>query len=772
MSRDSVRLALRTGDGQVVGELLVANLPGRQDTALSASGGVALREGAVYLYRIDSVATNVDIEPRELFDPDDASWKQGRLRAGQAVGRLRIQVVDRTTGLTGTTDVDVQAVKLDHETEYRQMLTDISTFAAEAVLQGFAPSMLNLAPSELPVELLYLRFAMIAAYLQDPALDAAIARVTAQPHRTWVSEQEIRPIGSPFPAGSAFRRAVCAPGPRVPWTGGPAALGSLPTALVRDRTEASVDNSANQFVKFALERWRAVALELLDALSQAAQNVEFGPLRRGLQIAADVGGQLDEYLAHPIFREISSLRRMPTSDQVLLKRAGYREVFRTFAMTESGPTVRIDHGDMADVFAASQRNIATLYEFWCFLAVVDSLGRVCGEDRTARAFAVARDGLSLTMRAGDSSKLSWSVRRGDRTLRVDVFFNRTFSGRHERSGSWTRAMRPDCSVRIRPEGSTPSLVSAHELEVWLHFDAKYRVDNLLAQLTSVSDSDESDEGSTTSGGAKRDDLLKMHAYRDAIARTAGAYVLYPGSEILNIRRHPGFQELLPGLGAFPLRPRSDGLPSSSQALDQFFDDVLAHVASQVTRDERHRFWTATVHRPGAPTLTSSFATDFLDEPPADTDVLLGFVRSSEQRQWIERVRQYNIRAGNRAGAVEIGGRELGAKLLILYENRSGALYLVRVAEIVRWRPATSADLVASGYPNPRGDLYFVADTEFIDTVPSWIESVDLDLLTLNVRDGAPTVVTWWDVVRAASAVDPSGGGRLDSKPRSTDELPV
>jgi Domain of unknown function (DUF2357) len=106
------------------------------------------------------------------------------------------------------------------------------------------------------------------------------------------------------------------------------------------------------FVKFALERWRAVSLELFDVLGLASQKVESGPLRRGQQIAADVGAQLDEYLAHPIFREVSSLRRMPMSDQVLLKRAGYREVFRTFAMTESGPTVRIDRGDMTDVFAA------------------------------------------------------------------------------------------------------------------------------------------------------------------------------------------------------------------------------------------------------------------------------------------------------------------------------------------------------------------------------------------------------------------------------------
>ena len=212
--------------------------------------------------------------------------------------------------------------------------------------------------------------------------------------------------------------------------------------------------------------------------------------------------------------------------------------------------------------------------------------------------------------------------------------------------------------------------------------------------------------------------------------------------------------MLPGLGAFPLRPSSEGLPSSSKALDHFLSDVLTHVASQVTRDERHRFWTATVNRSGEPTLTSSLTTDFLDEPPADTDVLLGFVRNVEHLQWIERLRQYNIRAGDRAGAVEIGGRELGAKLLLLYENRNDSLHVARAAKVARWRPATAGDLLATGYPRPRGDIYFVADLEFVEHLPTWADSIDLELLTSNVRDGTPIVVTWWDVVRATSIVEP------------------
>ena len=752
MPEQSIRLILRDNESQFFGELLITSLPGRQDVTVSARGGSALREGATYRYEIKHV-TDVEVEPRELFDPDDASWTQGRLNPAQAVGRLRIQVTDRRTRLAGTADIDVLAVKLDHETEYRQMLTDISAFAAEAVLQGFAPSSLSLSPSELPAELLYLRFAMIAAYLQDPAFEAAIARVTSQPHHTWISEQEIRPVGSSFPSGSGFRRAALAPGRRVRWENGPAALKSLPAALARDRTEATVDNSANQFVKFALEGWREVATELLDTLSRPSQKVETGPLRRGRQTANDVAEKLDEYLAHPLFRGVSSLRRMPTSDQVLLKRAGYREIFRTFAMTKSGPIVRIDHENLTDLFAASQRNVATLYEFWCFLALVDSVGRVCGEARTAQVFTVAGDGLSMSMQSGSDSKITWIAGRGSRRLQIEAFFNRSFGGADDREGSWTRKMRPDCSIRIKPEGSTPSRVSTQDLEVWLHFDAKYRVDNPLADLAIDPDLDEPLAESPISIGPKTDDLLKMHAYRDAISQTAGAYVLYPGSMTENILRHPGFEEILPGLGAFPLRPSADGLATASRKLDQFLGDVLTHVASQVTRDERHRYWTATVDRPGGPILTSSLTTDFLEEPPADTDVLLGFIRSPEQRQWIEQMRQYNIRAGDRVGAVEIGGRELGARLILLYERRDGSLHVTHAAKVVRWRPASAADLTATGYPNPQGDLYFVANVELVENLPKWADLIDLEALLSKVADGAPTVVTWWDVVRSASIVE-------------------
>ena len=83
------------------------------------------------------------------------------------------------------------------------------------------------------------------------------------------------------------------------------------------------------------------------------------------------------------------------------------------------------------------------------------------------------------------------------------------------------------------------------------FDAKYKVDNLAKLFGKNTENLDEEKAEQRAGKYKRVDLLKMHAYRDAIRRSAGAYVLYPGTDEKNFK---GFHELLPGLGAFPLRP--------------------------------------------------------------------------------------------------------------------------------------------------------------------------------------------------------------------------
>ncbi|WP_244117073.1 nuclease domain-containing protein [Burkholderia contaminans] len=164
----------------------------------------------------------------------------------------------------------------------------------------------------------------------------------------------------------------------------------------------------------------------------------------------------------------------------------------------------------------------------------------------------------------------------------------------------------------------------------LHFDAKYRVD-FVREIFGADNEEEitADSESPTRlerGGSLRNDLLKMHAYRDAIHRTAGAYVPYPGGDDEGDGlRYPEYHELLPGLGAFVLRPTDTGIASGTSALQRFINDVLNHVATRLTRHEPGRYWLSEAYD----TSLRGRSTQPLTSPSPEASVLLGFVKSHD-----------------------------------------------------------------------------------------------------------------------------------------------
>jgi len=234
----------------------------------------------------------------------------------------------------------------------------------------------------------------------------------------------------------------------------------------------------------------------------------------------------------------------------------------------------------------------------------------------------------------------------------------------------------------------------------------------------------------------------MHAYRDAIRKTGGAYVLYPGGDGDTHPPHQEYHEILPGLGAFVLRPTDTGEASSasSNALRKFLSDVLDHTAAQGSGRERAGYWT---RRSFGDTPESIVPLDFdpdLDKPPADTSVLLGFVKGPEHRAWIEEHRLYNLRGdSSRRGSVGIGSPQLRADVVVLYGVDSSDVLIYRATGALFLRSAE--ELVASGYPAPRGTNYLCLELgERLD------HSVSSEhVRALAGRSAEPVVRTWLEV---------------------------
>ncbi|MEO7677500.1 MAG: nuclease domain-containing protein, partial [Verrucomicrobiota bacterium] len=224
-----------------------------------------------------------------------------------------------------------------------------------------------------------------------------------------------------------------------------------------------------------------------------------------------------------------------------------------------------------------------------------------------------------------------------------------------------------------PEDMDEAEAERRELLVHIHFDAKYRVEN-IEELFGANESEDADEEDKTSpGNYKRQDLLKMHAYRDAIKRSQGAYVLYPGEgnghddSKSGAGRWPhamrGFHEILPGLGAFAIAPDENGEAIGLGDLTKFLDEVLAHLANRTTAQDRVSYHIAEAYEMkeepvpyGALQLpeTDIYGANFRALPPAEEMVLAAWYRNEAQKALAEREDGFAfVRLGRRQGALHV-----------------------------------------------------------------------------------------------------------------------
>jgi hypothetical protein len=416
---------------------------------------------------------------------------------------------------------------------------------------------------------------------------------------------------------------------------------------------------------------------------------------------------------------------------VILKRAGYREVLGAYLRVETGTEIAWEDESLS----GAQRKASTLYEYWAFLQLLRVVKTITPNLDISELFTETKDGLTLSLKQGRERRFHGTASCLGRDIDIDLYYNRSFSPTRNdvEGGSWSLPMRPDCSLRLQARSDGPDIAP-----VWLHFDAKYKLSD-FGLLQDVAGVDED-----LSHQPVRDDLLKMHVYLGAIRRTVGSYVLFPGAGKAN-DPYRAYTELLPGLGAFSLRPVVGG--ADTQALRAFLDDVLTHVASVATQERRHRYWEHQIF-PAETRAPGSLGREPIQGlPPADTTVLLGFVRTDKQRDWVLRTGLYNMRADlERNGSVSVHSREASTQLLVLY----GAAEIIGV-----WRLSgiatvlTGAQLLGLGYSAPRGDAYICVQLQ-----ERISEAAGFGLDYARVRGlaealakpfGSPAVTSWADL---------------------------
>jgi predicted component of viral defense system (DUF524 family) len=703
---------------------------------------IQLLEGAEYRYRVEGIDEAFVIDP-DLFSPDPDDHRSGRLRPGLATGSVSVRLWRPPSGenesseLIGQAALEVRSRKLTYLQEYRRMLEDLTDWFTELVMERFAPSELSFRIDQTrEPATLYQRFAFIRSLIDTEPCEAAIRQILSRPHRQWVEDLEPHRPGLPIPPSSAVARQLASPGRRVEWAGAPLGhpLQTVPATIMVPRTVESLDTPENRFVRFVLERWQELLLQVHDRLSAEKAS---SPVVRGIREVEALLAKIASWLAAPLFDEVGHLTIIPSNSQVLQKRTGYRDLFRAFIQVEAAATLSWRGDD--DLFKAGQRDVATLYEVWVLYQVATLIARATETPWDGSSLLVVGENeLGVHLKGGEAPILKGTIERLGRKMAIELYYNRTFA--RDREQSWSRPMRPDLSLWIGPVEGSPAPFEP----VWIHFDAKYRVESITKLF---GDSDQSEVVKETEeerqGKTRRADLLKMHAYRDAIRRSAGAYVIYPGSAV---EKNPQYHELLPGLGAFPLRPSSADTAAGTEELGKFIEDLLTHIASQASQHERSRHWEREIY--SARLTSPTPAAHFLERPPADTRVLVGWVKGDPpgaHLEWILKERLYNLRADNRTGQVQLGSPELEAEWILLYGSQMPPrLFRITGLPLVM----TKQRLKDSGYPGPGGDLYLCLPIGTEEISFPWPRDATGRLVDLQGREkrtapvGTPYVTSW------------------------------
>lgn len=671
-----------------------------------------IQEGCLYEY---SLTKGFLLEKDEIVKPSKLNASKGTISPNIYVGTITLHVTDDLHNPVSKIKLEVRSHKTRYREDYRRMLGFITEKCTELLLQHNSPvSQLLEVNFNADSKVMYQRFAFVKSVLEAPEFADALNKIISSPVTNWKDTEVLKDIRNARRLDNRVLRQIAACGNRIKVPEGHPlriSLKSIPVKIqVAAKTE-TVDTPENRFIKFALNSFLSFVSEFVSRI-----NVE----NRIKSEARLLENFIDDYLSHSIFKEISNPDTLPLNSPVLQRKEGYREVLRVWLMFDLAASLIWHGGD--DVYDGEKKDVAVLYEYWLFFKLLDILKDLykIEPEQLDQLISETKDGLGLQLKQGKHIPLKGVYTGNNRKLNVQFSYNRVFSGKQEypASGSWSVAMRPDYTLSIWPYAIDDVKAEAEELIVHIHFDAKYRIDNLNALFSDTLEpyvilddlqkelSNEKTE--QIRGNVKRADLLKMHAYKDAIRRTSGAYVLYPGSET---EKRIGFHEIIPGLGAFAIKPLDGGLDGSEE-LKFFLKEVTEHYMNRSSEREIISLKTYTTYNSNPYSIKDVLPENYGRNRlllPTETTVLVGYYKSAEHLEWIVSNQLYNTRTGNTKGSLRFSNKETGARYLLLYgpvETVTNKLFKLSDEGP---RIYSKADMQLKGYHDPKHDFYLLFD---------------------------------------------------------------
>lgn len=565
------------------------------------------------------------------------------------------------------------------------MLEDITAYYTDLVLMQGSPVTQKLEiDNNTSPQTLYQRYAFVRSIVESLAFQEAIHKIITNPVRKWEETTVERNISNVKRLSRRNIHEIITSRDRIPVHNGyelglPLGLNSVPRTMTVTYKRDTLDNQENRFVKFVLRSFNSFCSEL-----RSKKNAN-DRLKTEIDKTMDV---LNGHLNNFFFKQISMPSQLNLNSPVLQRKEGYRELLQAWLMFDLAAKLSWKGGD--NVYEAGKRNVAVLYEYWIFFKLLEVISRVFDINPVSinKLVKTDADQINLEIQQGKMIMIDGLYNAGNRKFNVRFYYNRTFAHTCEskelyKSGSWTMNMRPDYTLSIWPGEISMDQAEREDLIVHIHFDAKYRVNKVDLGLDDSTNEEQmskallNEKNEQEEGIYKRADLLKMHAYKDAIRRTSGAYILYPGTVQ---RRLKGFHEIIPGLGAFCLTPSN--CDEELITLQVFLLKIVEHMLDRTSQRERISYYINNVYN-----TPSKFVNEQLPEPigenrdflPDETWVVLGYVKNEKHLEWIRKTGLYNFRTGTQNGSIRLNRNFVSSRYILLH-SQGKSIEFIRLAD--------------------------------------------------------------------------------------------
>lgn len=331
---------------------------------------------------------------------------------------------------------------------------------------------------------------------------------------------------------------------------------------IEEHTQSN-DTQENRFLKYALSQIIAKYETLKKYIESVGKLSDV--LREDMDICLDTLKRLQR---NPFFRTIGRFKGLNQESLVLQKATGYSQVYRTWNL------LRRSYSLQDGLYRLQTKDIATLYEIWCFIEVshiVKEQLRIGQEDMEHRNRMEMNGLFTWELGKGEHSRILF---RKDGVELAELVYNPKHTEKENDSISMpnmvvpTATQKPDIVLQLTKNDLQ------NGMKMTYLFDAKYRIDKR-------------ENGADV---PPEDAINQMHRYRDAIyyrdydsqklkKEVVGGYILFPGAGEPDAVEKSKFYETVKtvNIGAFPLRPKDE---QNRKFLEDFIDSLIKRKSTE------------------------------------------------------------------------------------------------------------------------------------------------------------------------------------------------